>query len=237
MITEDRIREALHSAVAHVEVDEEVASQRAVARGRAAADPPRAAQEHCIRRRRGDGGRGAHVAAVRTCRHEPVGRVNRATTRVGAHDRPLCVRRSGAGCFGAPQLWIDAAAALASARGNVAGALEWSDFATSASQVPGPTTRLSFATDTQGRYRVDDPSLSSFATADGSTLQIDTKHKQVNVDIPLPGSPVPMLELPGRSHARSGRVDRERPSATTPTWASCTAAAASSTATRCCGSR
>ena len=66
------------------------------------------------------------------------------------------------------------------------------------------STRLSFATDTDGRYRVDDASLSSFAVADGSTLQIDAAHKKVDVDIPAPGSSVPMLNFQAGQVLRPG---------------------------------
>jgi hypothetical protein len=204
VITEAQVRDALHDAAAAVEVDEDVAWQRAwieVAR-----QPRRRVRRTSMALTAAAVVVVAVLAWQLVTRDDTAPSVNSLTPP--AASEPAAPKTAfdqlAPGVTVAPQTWIDAVDALAAARGNVAGALVRTDYSNSAPQTVMTSTRLAFATDTDGRYRVDDASLSSFAVAAGSTLQIDAAHKKVDVDIPAPGSPVPMLNLQAGQVLRPG---------------------------------
>lgn len=198
MITETRIREALHDAAAHVEVDEDLAWQRAwleVAR-----QPIRRVRRMSIALA------AAAVVVVAVLSWQLFTR-NDSSPSVQSVTHPASSAptapktlfdRLAPGDVVVPQAWISAADALAAARGNLAGTLVLNSYNKSAPQTSTGVARFGFATDAQGRFRVDEATLSSFALAGGSTVQIDTAHKKVNVDIvtaardagAIPNSPV-----------------------------------------------
>jgi hypothetical protein len=204
VITEARIREALHDAVAHVEVDEDLAWQRAWIE---------VARQPIHRLRRTSMALAAAAAvAVAVLAWQLVARDDTSPS-VNSVTRPAASEPAAPktvfdqlapGATVEPQSWIDAVDALEAARGNVAGTLSRTDYSKSAPQVATTTSRLSFATDTDGRYRVDDAVLSSYAVADGSTVQIETTHEKVDVDIPAPNSAVPMLNFQAGQMLRPG---------------------------------
>ena len=178
MITEERIREALRDATARVDVDEDLAWQRAwleIARQ----------PIHRIRRTSIALAVAASVAVSVLAWQLFDG--DRSTPSVTSGDPPVSAATEvPTTIFDSlrpnddvdPVAWVAAANALASARGNVAGTVGVETRATggqSASQ------RIAFSVDGQGQYAVDDSLFATYGYG-GAEVQIDERSREIRID-------------------------------------------------------